>query len=96
VVRADPRRGAAGWWRIVNLEGVLVTLCGAALSIGGVALYGWFQRRRGAAGARRQAAAEARSRDIDAAAAKGGAALQDHGDRLIGDAARRLKKGGRR
>ena len=76
----------------MNLEGVLVTLAGAALSLGGVAVYGWLQRRRGAAGARRQAAAEARSRDIDAAAGQGGAALQDHGDRLIGDAARRLKK----
>jgi hypothetical protein len=77
----------------MNLEGVLITLAGSALSIGGVAVYGWLQRRRGAAGARRQAAAEARSRDIDAAAERGGAALQGHGDELIGDAARRLKRG---
>jgi hypothetical protein len=76
----------------VNLEGVLVTLAGAALSIGGIAVYGWFQRHRGAAGARRQAAAEARSSAIDAAAGKGGAALQEHGNELIGDAARRLPR----
>lgn len=80
----------------MNLEGVLITIGGAVLSVGGVALYGWFQRRRGAAGARRRAESEARSRAIDAAAGKGGAALQEHGDRLIGDAARRVKKGGSR